>query len=341
MLPEYRRKIIISILAVIGIIIVIFAMYNLSKYVREQEKIDEEKVFDDAYPEKYLYYGFIIDEDNNYQLMGINSEFQETELGLRSFYPMDKMYYYNNHLVLYTDAINQINYNSTDDEFGFFELNPFYSNNTNVALARDYYIFYSDTTLEYCSVSECNRVTISNDLTSDKVLITEDKVFYVLEDGVYEFDLYTLTSNHVMIPDYLNNIELLAANNERLVFLNGEDYYAYRFKYDTVMNISEEIRKVDSEFSFVEMQDSQFIYMTKDSETNKNIVKSYLFGINEISVYTFNLEDELLTDSFVVNDHLLYGELSTEESIRYVLIDTDNWTVLSELENPFVVLIGV
>src|SRR5699024_5488243 len=132
--------------------------------------------------------------------------------------------------------------------------------------------------------------------------------------------------------------ELMAANNERLVFLNGEDYYAYRFKYDTVMNISEEIRKVDSEFSFVEMQDSQFIYMTKDSETNKNIVKSYLFGINEISIYTFNLEDELLTDSFVVNDHLLYGELSTEESIRYVLIDTDNWTVLSELENPYVVL---
>ena len=72
MLPEYRRKIIISILAVIGIIIVIFAMYNLSKYVREQEKIDDERVFDDAYPEEYLYYGFIIDEDNNYQLMGIN-----------------------------------------------------------------------------------------------------------------------------------------------------------------------------------------------------------------------------------------------------------------------------
>ena len=68
--------------------------------------------------------------------------------------------------------------------------------------------------------------------------------------------------------------------------------------------------------------------MTKYRETNKNIVKSYLFGINEISIYTFNLEDELLTDSFVGNDHLLYGELSTEESIRYVLIDTDNWTCL-------------
>ena len=54
MLPGKRKSLIIWIVSIIGIILVIFAMYNFSKFMRNRGP-QESEIIDDAYVEDYLY----------------------------------------------------------------------------------------------------------------------------------------------------------------------------------------------------------------------------------------------------------------------------------------------
>ena len=199
MLPGKRKSLIIWIVSIIGIILVIFAMYNFSKFMRNRGP-QESEIIDDAYVEDYLYYGFAIDEDGNYQLMGLNNNFEEEKLGLRSFYAMSNMYYYDDHIILYTDAINQINYNKEENKYFFYEIDSFYNNATDVIVTDLYYVFYTSATLEYCSIDNCNRIQIVDDLVDDIILLNENAVFYQRSDGVYMYDFNTQKSKIVMLP---------------------------------------------------------------------------------------------------------------------------------------------
>ena len=139
MLPDRKKNLIIWVVSIIGVIIVIFLMYNLAKFMHNRS--GNVVVADDTYPADYSYYGISVDEDNNYQLTGLNLDYDETILGLRSFYYIDKLYYFSDHLVLYSDAINQVNYDKNNNTFSFYEINSFYSNQIEVLITDNYYIF--------------------------------------------------------------------------------------------------------------------------------------------------------------------------------------------------------
>ena len=78
MLPEKRKKLIFTIVAIIGVILVIIIMYNLAKYMRNQG-VETPEERDDAYPEVYPYYGVYYDTEGTYKLKGLNGSFEETE----------------------------------------------------------------------------------------------------------------------------------------------------------------------------------------------------------------------------------------------------------------------
>ena len=219
MLPEKKKELIIWVVSIIGVILVIIIMYNFTKFMRGLgETPAEEIVYDDPYPDIYTYFGFALDEDGNYQLMGLDSEFLETKLGLRSFYSMDNLYYYDNHLVLYTDAINQINYNKEEETFMFYEQNSFFSHSTDVIITPSYYVFITDETLEYCLAPDCTEMTtITDQLADTTVLYTSDSLFYLLNDGVYEYNLEDKESTHIVLNE-MRTFKLLATN---------EDYFMY------------------------------------------------------------------------------------------------------------------
>lgn len=324
----------------IAIVIVIIVMYNFSKYMQNRNKIDEEIIYDDVYPEEYVYYGFTFDEDGNYQLMGLTDDFTEELLGLRSFYPMNRMYYYNEHLVLYTDAINQINYNKNDNEYFFYEQNSFYSNNTDVLITPDYYVFYDGEKLEYCSIANCTNTLIAEELASDVILTSNNLIYYVHSDAIYEYDLATATSKAVMYPDANNEMQLLAANEEYLVLLNGFSIYAYEIDTATTTNISDIIISEDLEFSFLTIQGSNLLYQVKDTSGN-NIIKSYSLLIKDILNSTYNIANEEITNCFIINDTLMYAELVNGDNVRYVIMDMEEKKVVKEFDKPYIVLIGV
>lgn len=339
MLPGKRKSLIIWIVSIIGIILVIFAMYNFSKFMRNRGP-QESEIIDDAYVEDYLYYGFAIDKDGNYQLMGLNNNFEEEKLGLRSFYAMSNMYYYDDHIILYTDAINQINYNKEENKYFFYEIDSFYNNATDVIVTDLYYVFYTSATLEYCSIDNCNRIQIVDDLVDDIILLNENAVFYQRLDGVYMYDFNTQKSKIVMLPSPNGGLQLLATDGEYVILLNGGEVYSYQISNDSVTNISSVIFDDAEEFSVVNVQNGYLIYQVIDEDGHYNL-KKYSLKINNILNNTFDIGNESLTSSMVIDDRYLYAELVDDTELRYVIIDMENDKVVKDLENSYVVLIGV
>lgn len=340
MLPEKRKQLIIGIIALLGIILVIILMYNLSQYIRNRENSQEVVVVDDAYSSEYLYYGFIEDENGNYQLIGLNSDFEEEMLGLRSFYMMNNLYYYHDHLMLYTDAINQINYNATDNTYTFYEADPFYSNNVEVLIAENYYVYYHDTTLEYCEIANCSRTEITADLVDDTILLSSNNVFYQTSQGFYAFDLATGTNTLVMLPYPIGESGLLAADDDYVVLLNGDDLYAYQIDNGTTSDISEIILEEETDFEFINIQDNYIIYQVVDEEGNYNLRK-YSLRIRDLLNTNFALESEQVSRNFVIDDTLLYAELVNGDAVRYVIMDMQEQSIANELDNAYLVMIGV
>ncbi len=340
MFPDRKKKLIIWGVAIIALIFVIIIMYNLSNYMRNLQAEQEEEYYDDTYPTDYVYYGFAVDEDGNYQLWGLDSDYNEVQLGLRSFYNMSNMYYYNNHLMLYVDGINQINYNATEESFYFYELDDFYSNTTDILISDDYYIFYDGETLEYCLISDCTRTSIATGLDNDLILLGDNCVFYQSSTGFYIFDFETLSSSLVMSLYPLGEKRLLATDGDYLIYINGDTIYSYRVANGTNTNINDALSDDETEFSFVNIINNYFLYQVVDEDGNYQL-KKYSLRVNNILNNDFILGSEAIASTFVVNDTLLYAELVDEEDSRNVLIDINENRVVKVLENNYVVLIGV
>ena len=116
MLPEKRKKLIITSISIIVMIFVIIGIAKLSSYIKRMNTPVQDLKNNDTYPSKYQYYGFSKDQDNIYKLYGIMGK-DETYLNLRTFYNIKDYTLRNNKLVIYSDAINEIRYDSKEDEF--------------------------------------------------------------------------------------------------------------------------------------------------------------------------------------------------------------------------------
>lgn len=338
MLPEKKRKLIITIVSIIAIILVIILMYNLAKFMQNQSKINDTTTKDDAYPMVYDYYGFMYDEDGNYQLVGLSSNFEENKLGLRSFYAMSNLYYYNNHLVLYTDAINQINYNKEDEEYFFYEQNSFYSNDTEVYITNKNYIFNNGKKLEYCPKENCTKKVISENLSDDIVLIDDELIFYEENNTINSFDI---TKDEKKTIDSSNTeLQLLALNDKYLIFLKNMSIYVYDLLDGYATDISSSILEDTLEFTFLSLQDESIIYQTKDEDGN-NVIKTYFMPLSDTLNATYNLAKEEVTNCYPITDKLLYAELVLDNRVRYVIMNMETQEIVREFSNPYVVLIGV
>ena len=336
MLPGKKKELIILGISIIAIIIVIIIMYNLAKFMNSRGNNTNTEVVDDPYVADYVYYGFTIDTDNNYQLMAMDAEFNEVSLNLRSFYPMNNLYYYNNHLVLYTDAINQINYNNTENTYTFYELNSFYSNNTDVLITPEYYIFVTDDVLEYCLVTECNRTKITDTLGGE-VLYNEGSIYYQSSDGIHEFNLEEGSDNLIIEG---SNLVVVATDEDYLLYLNNNNYYAYRYNNGTTTNISASVLEENPEYEYVGFQNSYFIYKIVD-EAGDYVLRKYSLRIRDLLRSTLNMEQEDIVRSFPLTDDLMYAELKSDNMTRYVIMNIDEFALLKDLANPYAVLIGV
>lgn len=337
MLPSRRKKIIIIAVSIIALVLIVIGMYYFSSFMRNINNDEEPIIYDDSYLNDYLYYGFYLDANNNYQLVGLNESYEEKELGLRTFYKMNNLYYYNNHLVLYSDAINQINYNSSNDTYSFYELNSFYSSNTDVLITPNYYVFVTATSLDYCVIDNCVRSTITNELVNSEVVVNDHYVFYQTNMGIYMFNLETSETEEVLA--YEDELHIIMTRDDYLVMQRKDAYWVYKISNRELRNISEAIiNNGDTTYDFVNLQNEYFLYQTVVD--NHYVLKKYSLRINDILQNYYTLAGRI-EKSIVINDSLLYTEVAEGENSLPLLIDIDDGSILQNLNYQYEVLIGV
>ena len=340
MLPEKRKELIILGASIVGVIIIIILMYNLAKFMHNRSKKLEAP--DDAYETYYNYYGVIIDEDENYQIIGINSDYKEIEIGLRSFYPIDKMYYYNNHLCFYSDAINELRYDIEEEKYYLYELNNFYNKDTKVYLTNEFLIKLKGKTLSYEKYDDDENKIISENVEKDNILIYNNKIYYITNEGVEVFDFELETSKMLIVKKNDTNINLLQMNAKYLVYDVDGTYFVYNSETEKTTNLSYYIEKdIQKEYKFIALTSDNFIFQTTDY-ANDIVLKKIRLYDNVLLNNSFILGNESIDKLIYFKNGILYAELSDgEENKRNVLMDVEGEKIVKELKNTYRTIIKV
>lgn len=85
-----EKRLIIGIIATFAIIIIVILLALLSNYIKSRHENQNHERRNDAYPEKYEYFGITMDKDGIYKLYGISGD-EEEYLNVRTFYNVEDM----------------------------------------------------------------------------------------------------------------------------------------------------------------------------------------------------------------------------------------------------------
>ena len=338
MLPEKRKKLIFTIIAIIAVIIVIIIMYNLAKFMHNRNV--EEIVYDDPYPETYPYYGIYHDEDGTYRISGLNDNFEEMDLGLRLFYTVDNLSWRNNHLTFYSDAINELRYNSNEQKYYLYELDPFYSSSVDILVEQDRLIMIEGTTLSFRNIGGTENIEITSNLDSSKILYQNNKIYYTQTAGVYEYNVETGNNALIVMRGANANLQLLAINNKYLVFQGDNEYYYYNLNNASTTNISNLLTDdFEENVEFISLNNDYFVYQVTDG--TQYILRIFDMELGLPLSEDFNIGSEKVAAAYNIVNNYTYAELESEDSTRYVILDIRGKNVVKELNYRYKTMIGV
>ncbi len=339
MLPEAKKKLIFTIVAIVGVIIVIIIMYNLAKYMKNHGE-SPEVVYDDPYPTVYNYYGVEYSDEGTYKLIGFDENFVRNDLNLRIFFPINTLYWRNNHLAFYSDATNELRYNKEEEKYYLYELDTFYSNNIDIKIVDDYLILIENNTLSYRKIDSDEETEITNQLVNKDVLTRDNYIYYVVNAGVYEYDLETGSSKLIMIKGSNDEQRLVAISNKFLIVQSVEKIYSYEFKNGSLVTINNKLDEgEDTSIKFVGLIGTTLVYQIE--KEGEYILRTYSLAINSNTYQDLNLGYEQVEYSYGINDRYIYAELKISDKERNVIIDMDDKKVSKELENRYKLILEV
>lgn len=329
MLPEKKKRLIIALISVVIIIITVCAIYKLSSYIRSRNNnttIEERN--NDEYPSDYSYIGVLKDKDNIYKLYGIKDK-EEKYLNVRTFYDIKDIITKDNKLVLYSDAMNELRFDKEKDEFYFYELDSNYNNKYSVYLSENHIVTKEDKVINYRKINESEEKNITNKAINDEIFVNNNKVYYVLSDGVHQFDLESLNDRVVVYKDKKENIILIGVTTDYIFISKDDKLIAYKFQANKNMNIE---NYLEGEYSFIDVADNGFLIKQDDE------IKEYTFVMNKVLEKTIPLDGYEIKSSKYLQDSLYYMTLAKDDEVKSVIINKDKKEIVKEFENNYLYL---
>ena len=294
----------------------------------------------DTYPSKYQYYGFSKDQDNIYKLYGIMGK-DETYLNLRTFYNIKDYTLRNNKLVIYSDAINEIRYDSKEDEFYFYELDSFYSKDYTVRVTDKFFVKVGPNNMYYKLYNEEDDREIESKKVDSKILINGNVIYYVVNDGVYAYNVESHEKKLVVPIGIDSTVKLLNNAGDYMYFESGEYLYSYNMKTGIMTDVLKNIIDYD-EVTFVDTTISGFLFLTKDKNDDYVLKEYNSVGNKVIDTFEYKLNDEVITYSKKMDKNLYYMKLKNSENIeKYVIIDVLKKEVVKEFSNNYDLVVRV
>lgn len=325
MLPEKRKRLIIGIIAIFAIIIIVILLALLSNYIKSRHENQNDERRNDAYPEKYEYFGITMDKDGIYKLYGISGN-EEEYLNVRTFYNVEDMIDKDGKLVIYSDAANELRYDKKTKEFYFYEIDSNYSNKYKVLLSKDYIVTKEDRIINYRKYNSEEIKNITDKAIDYECLLHDNKVYYVLEDGIYEFNLNNEETNKIIEKAVDDQVKLISVNNNYIYTLINDEYIVYKIDSAEKINVSEYIKEP---FMYVDEKDEALIF--KDSEG----IKTFSLLTRRASSKVYYIDGYDVEKSININDNYYYMNLILDDNEKYVIIDLEEGKEIKEFNNKY------
>ncbi len=323
MLPEKKKRLIIAGIALVLIIITVFLLGKLSSYIKSKNdnNVTKERRNDD-YPNKYDYYGILKDEDGIYKIYGIGET--EEYLNVRTFYNIQDYITKDNKLVLFSDATNELRYDSKKDEFYFYELDSSYSNKEIYSLSDNYIIINALNKVSYKKFNEEETVLITDELKNENVLVRDNKVYYLKKDGIYEYNLDT-KENKCIINDE-GDISIINVLGDYIYINKDGEELIYKISSALKIVLSDYIKE---EYSIVNLTDAGVV-IKQDGQ-----LKIFSFITNKILNDTFDLEGYNNTYSLYLGNDLYYMNLELNNNKKHIIIDMSSKKIIKEFKENY------
>lgn len=323
MLPEKKKRLIIAVIALVLIIITVFLLGKLSSYIKSKNdnNVTKERRNDD-YPDKYEYYGILKDEDGIYKIYGIGET--EEYLNVRTFYNIQDYITKDNKLVLFSDATNELRYDSKKDEFYFYELDSSYSNKEIYSLSDNYIIINALNKVSYKKFNEEETVLITDELKNENVLVRDNKVYYLKKDGIYEYNLDT-KENKCIINDE-GDISIINVLGDYIYINKDGEELIYKISSALKIVLSNYIKE---EYSIVNLTDAGIV-IKQDGQ-----LKIFSFITNKILNDTFDLEGYNNTYSLYLGNDLYYMNLELNNNKKHIIIDMSSKKIIKEFKENY------
>lgn len=323
MLPEKKKRLIIAGIALVLIIITVFLLGKLSSYIKSKNdnNVTKERRNDD-YPNKYDYYGILKDEDGIYKIYGIGET--EEYLNVRTFYNIQDYITKDNKLVLFSDATNELRYDSKKDEFYFYELDSSYSNKEIYSLSDNYIIINALNKVSYKKFNEEETILITDELKNENVLVRDNKVYYLKKDGIYEYNLDT-KENKCIINDE-GDISIINVLGDYIYINKDGEELIYKISSALKIVLSNYIKE---EYSIVNLTDAGIV-IKQDGQ-----LKIFSFITNKILNDTFDLEGYNNTYSLYLGNDLYYMNLELNNNKKHIIIDMSSKKIIKEFKENY------
>ena len=323
MLPEKKKRLIIAGIALVLIIITVFLLGKLSSYIKSKNdnNVTKERRNDD-YPEKYDYYGILKDEDGIYKIYGIGEN--EEYLNVRTFYNIQDYITKDNKLVLFSDATNELRYDNKKDEFYFYELDSSYSNKEIYSLSDNYIIINALNKVSYKKFNEEETVLISDELKNENVLVRDNKVYYLKNDGIYEYNLDTKENKCIINGE--GDISIINVLGDYIYINKDGEELIYKISSALKIVLSDYIKE---EYSIVNLTDAGVV-IKQDGQ-----LKIFSFITNKILNDTFDLEGYNNTYSLYLGNDLYYMNLELNNNKKYIIIDMSSKKIIKEFKENY------
>lgn len=323
MLPEKKKRLIIAGIALVLIIITVFLLGKLSSYIKSKNdnNVTKERRNDD-YPDKYDYYGILKDEDGIYKIYGIGET--EEYLNVRTFYNIQDYITKDNKLVLFSDATNELRYDSKKDEFYFYELDSSYSNKEIYSLSDNYIIINALNKVSYKKFNEEETLLITDELKNENVLVRDNKVYYLKKDGIYEYNLDT-KENKCIINDE-GDISIINVLGDYIYINKDGEELIYKISSALKIVLSDYIKE---EYSIVNLTDAGVV-IKQDGQ-----LKIFSFITNKILNDTFDLEGYNNTYSLYLGNDLYYMNLELNNNKKHIIIDMSSKKIIKEFKENY------
>jgi len=231
----------------------------------------------------------------------------------------------------FADALNELRYNKKNNEFYLQELNSFYSNSYDINLTDSSIILRTKQSISYFNFDKTinEETQISNTLKSNEFLEDKNKVYYVLDDGIHEYDITTKEERLFLNIGTDENVTFLDKCEDILYFKSNGELFLYNDHFKDTLKLSDYINEG---FTFMNGTKNGFLYITEDNKIKefdaiKKAANDYIYDFGSKIVYSKNIKDNI----YFMKD---------EDNKNYI-IDVENKNIIKTLNNDYLYIVKV